>query len=573
VPATNAEPPYRVACGVLAPGAALAELDTTPGPWTGGSGCPKAFASGTDYDADDLVSVDTGYKMVYKCTSAPNNLFCGKTGYKPGEDQYWEQAWTALGVCSGDMAPTSSPVYTALADAGGCPGAYVSSTSYEQGDRVSKMGLVYECKEWPLGAHCSQQGYEPGTSVGTGSQVTEFWKSAWTVIGHCKGSIAPTTAPQFNSATSVGGCPNEWVAGETYEEADRVSVTVSTLPIRQVVYQCKAWPFSGFCSQFEPTAFGGDQGWALAGSCDGSIGPTASPVFSAIAVSGGCPADWKASTTTYEANDLVSLVVSSVPVRKIVYECRVWPNTEYCNQGEGFKPGTVYGNMAWTMKGSCDGSITPTSAPIAYEGDCFYDKIVVIKNTGTTPCAHGSSNDCTCITCTGTSCPQSYTCSKPTDTTNTVQTTVKPWVSSYDYEEGEVIRAGNKRFKCKAWPFYFWCRMSAYEPTEDETGIFSYAWTRDGICHTREPTSIPSSMPSSMPSASAVPSSQPTSQPSSMPSLSSKPSSQPSIQPSSIPSSQPSSIPSTQPSSQPSSQPSLSSQPSSQPSKMPSASS
>merc|ERR1711935_5502 len=366
----------------------------------------------------------------------------------------------------------SSPVYTTLTDAGGCPGAYVSSTKYEKGDRVSKTGLVYQCKDWPMGAHCSQQGYEPGTSVGSGSKMTSFWKSAWTVIGHCKGSIAPTTAPQFNSATSVGGCPNKWVAGETYEEADRISVTVSTLPIRQVVYQCKAWPFSGFCSQFEPTAFGGDQGWALAGSCDGSIGPTASPVFSAIAVSGGCPADWKASTTTYEANDLVSLVVSSVPVRKIVYECRVWPNTEYCNQGEGFKPGTVYGNMAWTMKGSCDGSITPTSAPIAYEGDCFYDKIVVIKNTGTTPCAHGSSNDCTCITCTGTSCPQSYTCSKPTDTTNTVQTTVKPWVSSYDYEEGEVIRAGNKRFKCKAWPFYFWCRMSAYEPTEDETGIF-----------------------------------------------------------------------------------------------------
>merc|ERR1712085_238948 len=158
-----------------------------------------------------------------------------------------------------------------------------------------------------------------------------------------------------------------------------------------------------------------------------------------------------------------------------------------------------------------------------------------------------------------------YTCSKPTHTTDTVQTAVTPWVSSYQYEEGEVVRAGNKRFKCKAWPHYFWCRMSAYQPTDEETGIFSNAWTRDGICHTREPTSIPSSMPSSMPSASAVPSSQPTSQPSSMPSLSSKPSSQPSIQPSSIPSSQPAS--------QPSSQPSLSSQPSSQPSKMPSASS
>merc|ERR1712194_40143 len=318
------------------------------------------------------------------------------------------------------------------------------------------------------------------------------------------------------------------VAGETYEEADRISVTVSTLPIRQVVYQCKAWPFSGFCSQFEPTAFGGDQGWTLVGSCDGSIGPTASPVFAAVAVSGGCPADWKASTTPYEANDRVSVVVSSVPVRKIVYECRVYPNSLYCNQGEGFKPDSQYGSMAWTVLGSCDGSMAPTSAPIAYEGDCFYAKTVVTKNTGTAPCAHGSSTECKCITCTGTE-----------------QTEVKPWVSSYEYEEGEVIRAGNKRFKCKAWPYYLWCRMSAYQPNVAETGIFSNAWTRDGICHTREPTSMPSSIPSSMPSASSAPSSQPTSQPSSMPSLSSHPSSQPSIQPSSIPSSQPSSIPST----------------------------
>merc|ERR1712194_1278 len=315
---------------------------------------------------------------------------------------------------------------------------------------------------------------------------------------------------------------------------------------------------------------GGDQGWTLVGSCDGSIGPTASPVFGAVAVSGGCPADWKASTTTYKANDRVSIVVSTVPVRKIVYECRVYPNNAYCNHGEAFKPDSQYGSIAWTVLGSCDGSMAPTSAPIAYEGDCFYDKIVVTKNTGTAPCAHGSSSDCKCITCTGTSCPQSYNCSKTTHDTTIVQTQVTPWVSSYDYEEGEVIRAGNKRFKCKAWPFYFWCRMSAYQPTEDETGIFSYAWTRDGICHTREPTAIPSAVPSSMPSTSPMAIS--SAIPSAMPSTSSMPSSQPSSQPSTQPSRQPSLVPSSQPSTLPSSMPSTvpSSQPSTQPSRQPS---
>ena len=165
-----------------------------------------------------------------------------------------------------------------------------------------------------------------------------------------------------------------------------------------------------------------------------------------------------------------------------MYECRVWPNSGYCNQGEGFKPGTVYGDLAWAMKGACDGSMAPTSAPIAYQGDCFYDKFVVTKNTGTTTCAHGSSTDCLCSPCTGTSCSQRYTCVKPTDTIRTVQTTVTPWMSSYDYKEGDVIRAGNKRFKCKAWPYNLWCKKSNYQPTQQEVGMWSDAWTKDGVC-------------------------------------------------------------------------------------------
>ena len=171
------------------------------------------------------------------------------------------------------------------------------------------------------------------------------------------------------------------------------------------------------------------------------MGPTASPVFSAVAVSGGCPADWKASTTTYEANDRVSLAVSTFPLRKIVYECRVWPSTGYCNQGEGFKPGTVNGDMAWTMKGSCDGSRAPTSAQIAYEGDCFYDKV-------------------------------------PEQT----QTEIKVWDRMANYVTGDVVRVGNKRFKCKEWPYFFWCRVSAYMHTLEYDGIWAQAWTKDSVC-------------------------------------------------------------------------------------------
>ena len=44
-----------------------------------------------------------------------------------------------------------------------------------------------------------------------------------------------------------------------------VSVTVSTTPLKKFAYVCKAWPFSGFCGQFSPTEYGGDQGWTALG--------------------------------------------------------------------------------------------------------------------------------------------------------------------------------------------------------------------------------------------------------------------------------------------------------------------
>jgi len=108
---------------------------------------------------------------------------------------------------------------------------------------------------------------------------------------------------------------------------------------------------------------GGALGWTLAGSCDGSIGPTSSPSFGSInLISGtekGCPIDYNVNKRDYEEGDTVSYTVSTVPERKIVLECRGWPNTGYCNQA-GFAPGSTYQSMAWTQKGYCDGTISPT---------------------------------------------------------------------------------------------------------------------------------------------------------------------------------------------------------------------
>ena len=88
-----------------------------------------------------------------------------------------------------------------------------------------------------------------------------------------------------------------------------------------------------------------------------------------------------------------------------------------------------------------DGSMAPTSAPIAYKGDCFYDKV-------------------------------------PEQT----KTEVKVWDRLANYITGDVVRVGNKRFKCKEWPYFFWCRVSAYMPTLENDGIWALAWTKDSVC-------------------------------------------------------------------------------------------
>merc|ERR1712003_33246 len=111
------------------------------------------------------------------------------------------------------------------------------------------------------------------------------------------------------------------------------------------------------------------------------------------------------------------------------------------------KPGGEQSGMVWVMKGYCEGTMSPTQSPIVYDGTCTYSKQVVTE--------------------TGTE-------SKELD--------VEMWSSSQDYEEGDVVRTANRqRFKCKGWPFYFWCRMSAYQPTQ-KAGLWSQAWTTDGIC-------------------------------------------------------------------------------------------
>merc|ERR1712115_92949 len=219
--------------------------------------------------------------------------------------------------------------------------------------------------------------------------------------------------------------------------------------------------------QFSPThEAGGSLGWTLAGSCDGSTGPTASPSFDDLAVdANGCPPEYSSSATDYEAGDQVSVTVSTTPERKIVYQCREWPNTGYCNQS-AFQPGvSEHDFMGWTLMGACTGTFSPTSSPVAYSGTCEYSKCAMTDDTE--QCTPGS-NGCSCNVgdSAGPGCIRDISVEVCTDTT------VGVWSSSADYVTNDVVRVGTQRFKCREWPNYLWCGNSSYKPQIEE-GIWS----------------------------------------------------------------------------------------------------
>merc|ERR1739845_245592 len=186
----------------------------------------------------------------------------------------------------------------------------------------------------------------------------------------------------------------EKAAGEGYEEGDTVSS-------QGLVFACKSWPYSMHCGQqgygplLDPATDYWKDAWDLIGHCNGVRSPTASPSFVEIAMlASGCPAEFSASSTNYDAGDLVALTVSIKPERKIVYMCRDFPNNGYCNLS-GFQPGSQYGHMGWKQIGACSGTLTPTAAPTVYDRPCKYNKCIQVESSE--QCTPGSIG-CSCNT-------------------------------------------------------------------------------------------------------------------------------------------------------------------------------
>jgi len=448
-------------------------------------GCFPAYTPGASYSVGAAVSSSvsvitpiawtvctvsptctTGYVQTGGVTTTTTNNYvcfspswCSNIGYAPGT-VYEYLAWTKEATtCSGTAAPPPAPVVAAWTGIG-CPNAYVAAAQVEPGASVTVVkngvSLVYTCNAWPTGAHCPQSGYEPGSGTA--------WEQAWKLEGSCTGTITPTSSP-VSSLPNQGGCPVAYSKGATYVAGDLVSKS-------GMVFQCKTYPMSLFCSQegYEPltTAHGEAYklAWTTLGPCSGTIAPaTSSPVTAAaIAAGGGCPQSY-VSGGSYSAGSQVSKVTSNTAVVK-KYECKQWPESQYCNSAT-YTPGGQYGSMAWTDLGQCFGTLAPSP---------------------TLPCNYLK------YTTTG-----SYTI-----------TPTQAWSASTNYAVGDEVRVNNKAFKCKVSG---WCTQAAYTPNLGTTGIWTSAWDAVGDCkdNTYSPTAAPTFKPTAVPTA--APTSKPTSAP------------------------------------------------------------
>ncbi|EJK52208.1 hypothetical protein THAOC_28548 [Thalassiosira oceanica] len=281
----------------------------------------------------------------YKCVDGGNSAYCGVAGFEPAT-LHGYIAWTK------ESAQCSS----------GCPGAYVSGESYAAADKVSVAGpaytAVYECAASPLNKFCGLPGYAPGSG--------NYWRTVWTLLGSCAGTISPTSSPNYVSLADAGGCPDAWEAGAfKYEENDKVSKN-------GLVFECRIFPFSQLCGLegYEPLGElwwedAWKTAWTVVGYCSGTSSPTTSPSFDRDPAKhvGGCPDEWVEGTNAaYEEGDMVSVTVSTSPLRKIAYTCKTWPFSGFCGL---YAPnsGRPDDQQGWRMNGSCSGSIRPTAAP------------------------------------------------------------------------------------------------------------------------------------------------------------------------------------------------------------------
>ncbi|EJK76354.1 hypothetical protein THAOC_01887 [Thalassiosira oceanica] len=403
----------------------------------------------------------------YRCVDGPYSFYCQQGWAFDPASLYGHVAWEKLEECYTALYPNT------WSAGDGCParcdsyndgiGSY--SSHYDPGDLVSVPipaseweygeNKVYRCKDQGFDeldhhraqiSQCGQVGFEPDGLYG---------HLVWEFLGNCTGALpSPELVLGYR-------CPAPWVEMDwspahlpdnTYEYSRYASyyepgeqsgghmlVSPSLLtfktPFRRSGVRRQRFPDYRHCGQagYRPPKSPATPGawkdaWTPQGICDPnhtSTTPTSSPSFDLLEVQDeSCPEVWK-SLTSYYGGDLVSLIVSDVPMRSVVYQCRGYPYQGYCNQ-EAFQPGTKNAYISWMVIGACDNTMAPTQSPSVYGGSCDYMKCTSV------------STDCQCDS---SDCPNPH--GLPVGCTKTVQSceskAVEPYSSTRNYDYGDAV--------------------------------------------------------------------------------------------------------------------------------------
>mmetsp|Transcript_23318 Transcript_23318/g.37970 ORF Transcript_23318/g.37970 Transcript_23318/m.37970 type:complete len:786 (+) Transcript_23318:154-2511(+) len=391
---------------------ATASCDGTASPtanptWATGNiqdGCPEEYDSSATYEANEQVAVtrDDGVSIMYQCKPFPESQWCNDDTYSPlsteklcNGETCWSRAWNKLGACDGTFSPTATPTFDP-ANLDGCPEEYDAGTDYEPGDKVSvtpageDYGKIYKCKGWPEGGNCVKEAYSPAnTEKGCNGKVC--WPEAWTYVGGCYGTIAPTLSPVFNPAKiwDLEGCPDEYVPNSAYEGGDYVSVPkgegTTAANTAGVVWKCKEGNTDTWCQQevYAPGGQYAESAWEKVGFCEGTIAPTDAP----IAFTGECQFKYKLETS--EGGEYVVLQAGSwvkggtsvstgtggtpldlykagnlVRYGSDARKCSGWPFTPFCDQFSPFTSDEANYNPTHSKQGwsavACEDIVSDT---------------------------------------------------------------------------------------------------------------------------------------------------------------------------------------------------------------------
>lgn len=256
--------------------------------------------------------------------------------------------------------------------------------------------------------------------------------------------VAFVAVPTF--AAGMPTCYPSWQSGGPYASGSYVSamcttetsnttssgssgVTPNIITVTAKNFMCMygSQPSLSHCPTYDPcNPIEAEATWADLGECAFVLPsppvapPTNKPTYAQWSGK-GCPNAW-VSGHSYEGGD-------HAEINSVVYQCS---NTFYAFCGQyNFKPGdSLYWEQAWTLLGSCSGTISPTGSPI----------FVSLPDVG--------------------GCPDKF-------------------VSGSIYEEGDKVAVDSVVYKCRSWPNSALCSMNGYEPD----GVNSAdAWIRLGYC-------------------------------------------------------------------------------------------